>query len=481
MVEEENHHTEEEEKEKNQFAEEFFVEAGADFCPCCHPDHGNSDPDQGEKKLLCAEQPVAPEQDEHRDYTDGERDVERLNQFIFFQFEGEQPGEQGHDLTAGKTVDCSGEQTGNSGTTAVFPAGVAVEVEKGGEGIKQQDNTESSTAGAGTCLCEQPYAKYQTGDGGEIIEPEAFKCGAEMPGGQYYHKVSTEGRQQDQRDGGFGIKKEGQQSKAGDGKTHSGQAFDEGGGEEAEKDIECFKRGHRNTSFSGEVFFRGSLFAQIYCECRICTAEIQQEIFMAGMYHNNGPFILASGSPRRQEFMRWMGLNYTVESADIDESRWPGEAPESYVCRLAGEKGRAVATKHLDSWVVSGDTIVCLDDDVLGKPENEEHAVEMLMRLSGRRHVVLSAWSILNLERGISENDFCRTAVTFTNFPESVARAYVATGEPLDKAGAYGIQYRGVALVQEIEGSYSNVVGMPLAELMAALVRLGAVSAGGKG
>ncbi len=194
------------------------------------------------------------------------------------------------------------------------------------------------------------------------------------------------------------------------------------------------------------------------------------------MYCSNEPLILASASPRRQDFLRWMGLEYQVEAAAIDESRREGEAPVSFVQRLAMEKGAAVAVNFPAHWVISGDTVVCLDSQVLGKPQDKTEAVEMLMQLAGRTHSVLSAYSVIHRQRGIAEYDVVRTEVTFTDFPQAVAEAYVETGEPLDKAGSYGIQQCGVALVAAINGSYSNVVGLPLAELLSSLVRLGAIS-----
>ncbi len=194
------------------------------------------------------------------------------------------------------------------------------------------------------------------------------------------------------------------------------------------------------------------------------------------MYSNSAPVILASASPRRQDFLSWMGVQYRVEVADIDESRKQGEPPEIFVQRLAKEKGTVVAEKFPLYWVISGDTVVCLDSQVLGKPQDREDAVQMLMQLSGRTHSVLSAYSVIHQQKGIAECDFVRTEVSFTPFSEEVARAYVQTGEPLDKAGSYGIQQCGVSLVASINGSYSNVVGMPLAELLSVLLRLGVVS-----
>ncbi|PID74842.1 MAG: septum formation inhibitor Maf, partial [Desulfobacterales bacterium] len=121
------------------------------------------------------------------------------------------------------------------------------------------------------------------------------------------------------------------------------------------------------------------------------------------MYHSVKPLILASTSPRRQDFLRWMGLQYSVEAADIDESRKPEEAPEIFVQRLAKEKGAVIAEKFPAHWVVSGDTAVCLDSQVLGKPQDGEDAVQMLMQLSGRTHSVLSAYSVMHQQKGIVE------------------------------------------------------------------------------
>ncbi len=194
------------------------------------------------------------------------------------------------------------------------------------------------------------------------------------------------------------------------------------------------------------------------------------------MYTSIEPLVLASASPRRQDFLRWMGLQYRVDVADIDESWNSEESPEIFVQRLAKEKGIVVAGKFPSHWVVSGDTVVCLDSQILGKPQDAEDAVQMLMQLSGRTHNVLSAYSVMHQQKGVAECDFVRTEVTFTDFSEAVARAYVQTGEPMDKAGSYGIQQCGVSLVASINGSYSNVVGLPLAELLSVLLRLGAIS-----
>ncbi len=164
----------------------------------------------------------------------------------------------------------------------------------------------------------------------------------------------------------------------------------------------------------------------------------------------------------------------------IVEEPLPGEDPEGFVRRMAQEKAFAVGQNFPESWVIGGDTVVCLDTAILGKPADAEDAVVMLMALSGREHLVRSAFCVAHLATATTMVQSVCTRVFFASFPESVARAYVATGEPLDKAGAYGIQGRGAALVTAVEGSYSSVVGLPLAELVRMLLANGIIAAGGK-
>jgi septum formation protein len=136
---------------------------------------------------------------------------------------------------------------------------------------------------------------------------------------------------------------------------------------------------------------------------------------------------------------------------------------------MAWEKAVVVSSDFPDSWVISGDTVVCLGDRILGKPADELEAVALLMSLSGREHCVKTGFCVAHRSCEVKIVQSVTTKVHFTEFSESVARAYVATGESLDKAGAYGIQGKGVFLVKAIEGSYSNVVGLPLYELMEVL------------
>lgn len=190
------------------------------------------------------------------------------------------------------------------------------------------------------------------------------------------------------------------------------------------------------------------------------------------MFTTQQPLILASNSPRRKEFFEQAGLKFSVCSANVDESIQRGEAPEQYVRRLACAKAEAVSLQYPVTWVVGADTIVVCDDQILGKPVDEEDAVNILLKLSDRKHLVMTAFCVVNIEAGVTESGLGITEVVFDAISSDTARAYAATGEPLDKAGAYGIQGIGGMLVKKINGSYSNVVGLPMAEVLGLLRRL---------
>lgn len=190
---------------------------------------------------------------------------------------------------------------------------------------------------------------------------------------------------------------------------------------------------------------------------------------------NTEKIILASGSPRRRGYFEDLGLLFRVVSADIEERLYPGETSLAYVKRLAQEKARVVAGENSKSWVVAADTVVCFNQMVLEKPDNEQQALEMLMQLSGNDHLVRTAVCLLNSSLSVCEVAAVTTRVFFWDFSEEMAWAYVQSGEPLDKAGSYGIQGKGAFLVREIQGSYSNVVGLPLCELLEMLKRHGVI------
>jgi septum formation protein len=169
--------------------------------------------------------------------------------------------------------------------------------------------------------------------------------------------------------------------------------------------------------------------------------------------------ILASGSPRRREILEILGLEFDVRSPDLEEIVHPGEAPADAVRRLAEEKASSLDIQDEDL-ILAADTVVVLDGEILGKPADSAAAVDMLMRLTGRSHDVLTGIALRRPE-GI-ESAVARTDVTFRAFDRPECEAYVATGEPLDKAGSYGIQGFGAALVDRIEGDYFNVMGLPV-------------------
>jgi len=194
------------------------------------------------------------------------------------------------------------------------------------------------------------------------------------------------------------------------------------------------------------------------------------------MYFNNESIVLASGSPRRKEFLESLGLSFSIAVASVDELAMEEEQAEDFVLRMAKEKAIAVGTQFPDSWIVSGDTVVCLGQSILGKPTSRENAVELLMQLAGQTHIVRSAFCVWHEKKNVIRTNCVATEVRFTNYSERVARAYVATGEPLDKAGGYGIQGVGGVLVASIKGSYSNVVGLPMAELAVVLGQEGVIS-----
>lgn len=183
------------------------------------------------------------------------------------------------------------------------------------------------------------------------------------------------------------------------------------------------------------------------------------------------PLILASGSPRRRELLSQMGLEYTVDASEADES-FCGPA-EDMVLELSRRKARSVAARHPAAIVIAADTTVCdADGEILGKPGTPERAAGMLRALSGRWHSVFTGVTVVNTLTGQEERCAVETRVHFVSMSEEDIAFYVATGEPLDKAGAYGIQGTGGMFIDRIEGSYSNVVGLPTAQLRALLARV---------
>lgn len=181
--------------------------------------------------------------------------------------------------------------------------------------------------------------------------------------------------------------------------------------------------------------------------------------------------ILASASPRRAELLQQIGLKFLVRPSDIDETPEPSETPEHYVERLAREKALAVAKSSPECLVLGSDTSVVLDGVILGKPSDPEDARDTLARLSGATHQVMTAVALAT--EGQCRSCLVITEVGFRELSAGEIEAYVASGEPMDKAGSYGIQGLGGIFVSELRGSYSAVVGLPLQETAALLAGAG--------
>nr|WP_319493024.1 Maf family protein [uncultured Desulfobacter sp.] len=192
---------------------------------------------------------------------------------------------------------------------------------------------------------------------------------------------------------------------------------------------------------------------------------------------NKDKIILASGSPRRKELMTQAGIDFKIHVADIDESEVDvGITPENYVSLLSQIKAQAVAPNYPDRWTIGADTIVALDKTILGKPAGNEQAEAMLRQLSNREHSVFTAFTITKPSTNEAVTRVVNTRVRFKDLSRDEIKWYAGTNEPYDKAGGYGIQGIGAFLVKEISGSYTNVVGLPVCELIEALSSLGAIS-----
>ncbi|MGH7647466.1 MAG: Maf family protein [Gemmatimonadaceae bacterium] len=183
--------------------------------------------------------------------------------------------------------------------------------------------------------------------------------------------------------------------------------------------------------------------------------------------------VLASASPRRHELLGMVGIAHEVDPADIDESVRGGESPTAYALRLAREKALAVAARRPNALVIAADTTVVVDERIFGKPADAAEARRMLRALSGRSHVVHTAMAVARdggrrIEAGVES-----TGVTFRALGKREIAAYVATGEPMDKAGAYGIQGYGATIVERVDGDYFAVMGLALRRLVLLLEAVG--------
>src|SRR5215510_15254541 len=184
-------------------------------------------------------------------------------------------------------------------------------------------------------------------------------------------------------------------------------------------------------------------------------------------------FILASASPRRRELLAQLAIPFTIIPANIDESVMPGEMPWAYTRRLAYAKAQHVARQCPTAVVLGADSVVVLEHHILGKPSDPDDALQMLSRLSGRMHTVMTAVAVLHDARHVVCLDVVQTLVRFRPLSPSAIELYIATGEPMDKAGAYAIQGAAAAFVESWEGCYTNVVGLPLRRTAALLQAAG--------
>ena len=181
--------------------------------------------------------------------------------------------------------------------------------------------------------------------------------------------------------------------------------------------------------------------------------------------------ILASASPRRRDLLNLAGVKFDVKPSQVDELVQPGESSREHVLRLARLKADWCAKHHPQAWVLAADTVVVIADCIMGKPKNTREAREMLKRLSGRTHQVLTGYCLMNEHLNRIDIDHAVTEVEFRRLSLQDIENYVRSGEAIGKAGAYAIQGRGAGLVRRISGSYTNVVGLPLAETIELLQR----------
>ena len=193
----------------------------------------------------------------------------------------------------------------------------------------------------------------------------------------------------------------------------------------------------------------------------------------------SGRFILASASPRRSELLKLMGLDFDVIPCSVDEAFRPAETPREHVLRLSEEKALFVARCHPAAWILGADTIVVVAGEVLGKPGSPAEAKRMLKKLSGREHEVFTGFSIVRQDRGSRIREVVGSSVLFREIADDEMAWYTGTEEPYDKAGAYAVQGMGGCFIREIRGSCTNVMGLPLCEVVDALKRVAAIDFSG--
>lgn len=194
------------------------------------------------------------------------------------------------------------------------------------------------------------------------------------------------------------------------------------------------------------------------------------------MWLDNMPekkIVLASASPRRKEILGLTGLDFVIDPSDYEEDMELDLKPHRLALFLSSEKAKAVARKHSNALIIAADTFIVFRDHLLGKPHVSREAIRMLQLLSGKAHSVITGFTVMDADTGKKLSRQVETRVYFRKMTEQEIRAYVRTGEPLDKAGAYAIQGLGAVFIKKIEGDYFNVVGLPLSSLMEVLKKFG--------
>jgi septum formation protein len=192
--------------------------------------------------------------------------------------------------------------------------------------------------------------------------------------------------------------------------------------------------------------------------------------------HLSKLLILASASPRRQELLRSVGLKFKTIPAHVNEEYLQGESPREHVKRLSRNKATAITKKNPDAWVLGADTIVVIDSLILGKPKNKKQAREMLERLSGREHKVFTGFTLAHDATKVYKTKIISSAVRFKKISPEEMDWYINCDEPYDKAGGYAAQGKGASFIKSIRGSYTNVIGLPLCEVLEELKNLKALN-----
>jgi len=178
----------------------------------------------------------------------------------------------------------------------------------------------------------------------------------------------------------------------------------------------------------------------------------------------NYHFVLASASPRRSELLKMAGLTFDIQPSQVEEVYRDHLTPIDYVLENARNKGKEIAQQYPESIVISADTIVVLEHEILEKPKDKSHARILLQKLNGKTHQVFTGYGLVQLARKTDRFDYEKTDVTFRKLPNQMIEWYINTNEPYDKAGAYGAQGRGALLIERVNGCYFNVVGLPLSK-----------------